>query len=162
MGSVWGPLGSRWSRCESKPDWINFLNGTQIHHSDGRSIGFRHLAWVGDSLKQTFVSLWLIWMSQIQSVLWNCSISVHCCVLREWGLGEWMRETENKWERKWVYMGLNMIYFHRIQIADRWMLSVLNGSKYIIIRNKALKCSWNVDHEESKLPTQVLTQMFNS
>ena len=60
--------GSCWNRCERKLDWISCLNGTQIHHSD-RSVGFRHFAWAGDSLKQTFVSLWLVWMSQIQSIL---------------------------------------------------------------------------------------------
>lgn len=72
MRSVWGPFrGWYWSSGERKPDWISYLNGTQIHHSDGRSIGFTHLAWVRGSLKQTFVSLWLVWMSRFNQFCGN-------------------------------------------------------------------------------------------
>lgn len=79
-----------------------------------------------ETVWDTFVSLWLTWMSQIQSVLWSCSVSVHCWVEREW-----VRDTGNEWERKWVYMWLNRIDFHRIQIVNRWMLL------YLMVVNKS-------------------------
>lgn len=52
------------------------------------------------SPKQTSVSSWLVWVSQIQSSPWNFSISSHRFVLSELrggaGRGEWMRQRMNE------------------------------------------------------------------